>query len=121
MTREESIVWLKSLKTVIGQHQYRNLWNYEQALAEAIELLQSDRLVELPCKVGDKIYCDGKYFAEHCKGKVMEFVVGDIKTNVYTYCRGAIDMIFGFSEFGKKVFLTREEAEAKLNELNNEH
>lgn len=77
------------------------------------------RFVELPCKVGDKIYCDGKHFADHCKGKVMEFIVGDINTNVCTYFRGEIDMIFRFSDFGKIVFLTKEEAEAKLKEINN--
>lgn len=77
-------------------------------------------IVELPCDVGDKIYCDGKYFANHCAGKVMEFIVGDVKTNVCTYFRGEIDMIFRFSDFGKKVFLTREEAEKSIKELNEE-
>lgn len=75
------------------------------------------RIVELPCDVGDKIYCDGKYFADDCEGKVMKFIVGDVKTNVYTYHRGEIDMIFRFSDFGKKVFLTREEAEKSIKEL----
>lgn len=76
------------------------------------------RIVELPCDVGDKIYCDGKYFADHCAGKVMEFIVGDVKTNVCTYHRGEIDMIFRFSDFGKRVFLTREEAKKSIKELN---
>lgn len=119
MTCKESIKWLENLKSDLGKSQFSELWHYEQALAETIELLQSDRLVEIPCKVGDKIYCDGKYFADPCKGKVMEFIVGDVKTNVCTYHRGEIDMVFRFSDFGKKVFLTREEAEAKLKELNN--
>lgn len=77
-------------------------------------------IVELPCKVGDKIYCDGKYFAGHCAGKVMEFIADDIRTDVCTYHCGELDMIFDFSEFGKTVFLTKEEAEEKLKELNNE-
>ena len=76
------------------------------------------KYIELPCNVGDKIYCDGKYFANHCAGKVMEFIVGDVKTNVCTYFRGEIDMIFRFSDFGKEVFLTREEAEKSIKELN---
>lgn len=66
MTREKSIVWLESLKTVIGQHQYQGLWHYEQALAETIELLQSDRLVELPCKVGRFVYVDTRLFCTDC-------------------------------------------------------
>lgn len=48
MTCKESIKWLESLKKAIGQSQYQGLWHYEQALAETIELLQNDRVVELP-------------------------------------------------------------------------
>lgn len=51
MTREESIIWLENLHTAMGENQYQGLWHYEQALAETIKLLQSDKLVELPYKV----------------------------------------------------------------------
>ena len=30
MTCEESVEWLECLKTVIGQKQYQNLWNFER-------------------------------------------------------------------------------------------
>lgn len=60
MTCEESVEWLECLKTVIGQNQDQDqdqdLWYYEQALAEAIELLRSDRVVVLPCKLGQTVY-----------------------------------------------------------------
>lgn len=56
MTCKESIKWLENLKSDLGKSQFSELWHYEQALAETIELLQSDRLVELPCKVGDDLY-----------------------------------------------------------------
>lgn len=54
MTCKESIEWLKSLKKQI---QYLGLWHYEQTLTEIIELLQSDRIIELPCKVSETVYC----------------------------------------------------------------
>lgn len=56
MTCKESIKWLENLKSDLGESQFSELWHYEQALAETIELLQSGRLVELPCNAGDEIY-----------------------------------------------------------------
>lgn len=72
--------------------------------------------VKLPCKVGDTMYCDGKFFADHCKGEVMSFPVDIILTEVCSTFRGEIDMVFDFKAFGKDVFLTREEAERALKE-----
>lgn len=54
MTCKESIKWLENLKNELGQSQYQGLWHYEQALAETIELLKSDRLVELPLSIDDR-------------------------------------------------------------------
>ena len=62
-------------------------------------LKEQGRLVKLPCKVGDTVYF--------------------IKNNRTVVERKA-DMIFigvFWEEFGKKWFLTREEADAKLKEL----
>ena len=54
MTCKDCIGWLKSLKKQI---QYLGLWHYEQTLTETIELLQSDRIVELPpYNIGDYAY-----------------------------------------------------------------
>ena len=33
----------------------------------------------IPYKVGDSIFCDGKLFADHCAGEVMEFTKGGCK------------------------------------------
>lgn len=128
MTREESIVWLESLKTVIGQHQYQGLWHYEQALDEIIELLQSDRLVELPCKVGEEIYVINRE-------NIPQRMILD-KPNIRCYCAKEDNLCMALcddkehsicayrfkndgSDIGEKVFRTKEEAEAKLKELNN--
>lgn len=132
MTREESIIWLESLKTVIGQHQYRNLWNYEQALAETIELLQSDRIVELPCKLGQTVYdvvlcVDDIYRIYEMKiaaikpfGSLYEskyfpdFLWNIYLTDDYSYAYRTFD------DIGKKTFFSKEEAETRLNELKKE-
>lgn len=56
MNCEESIKWLDSLIKTLGQSQYQSLWNWEQPLTEIKEMLESKRVVELPCKVGDTVY-----------------------------------------------------------------
>ena len=82
----------------------------------------SDRSVwvKLPCNVGDTMYCDGRFFADHCKGEVMSFPVDIILTKVCSTFRGEIDMVFDFKAFGKDVFLTREEAELALKDRSDE-
>ncbi len=56
MTCEESIKWLDSLIKTLGQSQYQSLWNWEQPLTEIKEMLESKKVIELPCKVGDTVY-----------------------------------------------------------------
>lgn len=119
MTYEESIVWLESLKTVIGQHQYRNLWNFEQPLAEIIELLQSDRVVELPCEIGTELFLIDYPMVHHrlkryeITGTRVVMVIECFESQ--SICKRLVDV-----HFGKTVFLTKDEAEAKLKEINNE-
>ena len=72
--------------------------------------------VHLPCKVGDSIFCDGELFADRYAGEVMKFTAEIVRTQVCTTHCGEIDMIFNFNDFGKTVFLTREEAEKALKE-----
>ena len=127
MTCEESIKWLESLKKELGQSQYQGLWHYEQALAETIELLQSDRLVELPCKVGKEIYVlnrenipqrmilDEPDIRCHCakEDNLCMALCDDKKHGICAY-----RLKNDGSDIGEKVFRTKEEAEAKLKELN---
>lgn len=126
MTREDSIKWLENLKEAMGESQYQGLWVYEQALAETIELLQSDRIVELPCKVGDEIYVLNR---ENIPQKMI-LDEPDIRCHCYrehNLCMALCDdkkhgiCAYRFkndgSDIGKKVFCTKEEAEARLKEL----
>lgn len=101
---------------------YRKLKEYE-------DLEEQGRLIKLPCKVGDKIFLDFAGFGKDIdKFTVKDFHLDcfedgettlfcDYESNDGTFS-GQIDV----TEFGKTVFLTKSEAEAKLKELrcNNE-
>lgn len=40
MTNQDSIKWLENLKQDIGQLRHEELWHYEQAIDEIVELLK---------------------------------------------------------------------------------
>lgn len=99
--------------------------NQHNQLAEWLEELKSFKeaekqglLVRLPCKVGDVVYVPTRNF-------VSELRIIMISVNMYgAYFRwmlnsGIYPNLYGFSgsELGKTVFLTREEAEKKLEEM----
>jgi hypothetical protein len=88
------------------------------------QLEEQGRLAKLPCKVGDKIFLDFAGFGKD----VDKFTVKDFHLDCFKngetilFCdyesndktlSGQIDVM----EFGKTVFLTKSEAEAKLKEL----
>ena len=92
-------------------------------LAELCKAKQAGRLVELPCKVGDKVYklfCGGAVELE--VERIVCWLSGCWKVNAhtdrkYTDWKGfEID----FSDFGKTVFLDRESAEARLKGVQND-
>ena len=72
------------------------------------------KIVELPCKAGDVVYavskCNNKIFSK----KVVEILLKEDNGYVYTE-----PYYFIFEDFGKIVFLTREEAEKALKEREN--
>ena len=81
------------------------------------------RIVELPCKVGDKVYYITIKRYVPLTHKIVEAEVLDYNINEYGICGVKIkqlnsDYIFGTNI--NKIFLTKEQAEAKLKELNNE-
>jgi hypothetical protein len=42
MTKEETVKWLKSLKSEIGKSEHRSLWHYAKSIDIAIEVLSDD-------------------------------------------------------------------------------
>lgn len=76
------------------------------------------RFVELPCKVGDKVYVIEDIAGE---AKIIQDVVETIGIGYYAdginiYQFDGIKTDGYFEDFGKTVFLTREEAEQALKE-----
>ena len=95
-----------------------------------IELLQAEaenRLVKLPCAVGDTVYwvtksCDenGKEKSAIHEGTIISFSLQN--DGLWFYCRYRYGLTFGhkIEYFGKTVFLSREEAEKTLERSSNE-
>ena len=128
MNCEESIKWLDSLIKTLGQSQYQSLWNWEQPLTEIKEMLESKRVMELPCKVGTMVFeirscfdCKTDSFIcchnfSYRGEKACRHCENNIKKNFVSIA------YFNFKmkdKFGKTVFLTKSEAEQKLKELQN--
>lgn len=107
----ERIIWerLNEIENILGD-------DYD--LDRLKELAQADRegkCVVLPCRVGDKVYCIQSYFNDakmrsekKVKCRVVDFMQS--LPNLFE-CEG---MIYKFSDIGKTVFLTSEEAESAL-------
>lgn len=111
--------------TDIGEYAYQNIDLEEIDDVEKICDCFKDKslCVELPCKVGDTVYISD--FAE-----VMEAFASNIKM-FYNYLTKEIENVVdlriignfsihkNFKDFGKTVFLTKEEAEQKIREMEN--
>lgn len=110
---------------------YRNLWamaELREKLKEYENLEEQGRIIKLPCKVGDVVYCifnrytkctfSNEEFDEYsCQG--CEHECDSKKENYVQDMRAySIDWIAtNLRNFGKTIFLTKDEAEAKLKEL----
>lgn len=100
----------------------------QNQVKEYQDKIEQGTLVELPCKVGDTIYIPWVYdntcgisFHEIERIEIYKYYIYlffEVYTDseylwTYIYGRGE----FSISECGKKFFLTREEAEKRLKEL----
>ena len=101
-------------------------WKNRVSLSKALEKLahyedleEAGRLITLPCKVGDTVWCvtdkhifvawvDSFYLTEEDGVLSIEVNLTDVVEN---------DIEIKASSFGRKVFLTKAEAEAKLEEM----
>ncbi len=88
-------------------------------LGEYENLEEQGKLLKLPCEVGDTVYVK---LASYCDSAVAEAEVRDfthfISCGFYIVAtsKSFNKQNIPFSEFGKTVFLTREEAETALKE-----
>ena len=99
--------------------------DYEDAIKDNADYLIANNVVVLPCKVGDTVYyvidLGSLVDARILETKIlciemtdeMRFYAKTVKKFRYNYSW------FGSADFGKTVFLSREEAENVLKERNN--
>lgn len=95
-----------------------NRHNVLQKLADYEDLEEQGRLIKLPCKVGDIVYgiSMGKLISLTVNEISIFYMKGEKIINVK--CQNNDEFRnYVEREFGKTVFLTESEAEAKLNEL----
>lgn len=94
---------------------YRKLKAYEDAEEQGL-------LLRLPCKVGDTIYCITPYVKEPIitthvlQMNIKQFYNKRIIVRINIMNKMGESCYF-LDDIGKKIFLSREEAEAKLKEL----
>lgn len=80
-------------------------------------LEEQGRLITLPCKVGDTIWAIFPTWTPmECEVVVIEILSSTVNIETKVVDSDA-DRIFWPADFGKTVFITKEEAEAKLAEL----
>lgn len=106
---------------------FEQLSGWLEKSKEYQHLEEQDRLVKLPCKVGDTVW-DNDY-GRPCAYAITAFSFGECEEYIcepvttkevvfyYANSSGSITGSFAESEIGKTVFLTKSEAEAKLKEL----
>lgn len=100
----------------------QRLANCEQRLKYYKDLEEQNRLIKLPCAVGDEFYCIWRNKGQNPiqKMQVKKIEIHERKGIViqmeFVGNRGCLFRFYE-DDFGKTVFLTREEAEAALNEI----
>ena len=80
-----------------------------------------NRFIELPCKIGDLIFAVCSEYNEDTLKIEEHIVLGANYTHLFIYDNEQERIsTLRIEDIGNFLFLTREEAEAKLKELNNE-
>lgn len=112
-------VWerLKSIEDILGD-------DYDlDRIQELAQAGREGRCVVLPCMIGDTVYVLNHHLGRVFENEVAGFSVGyqsDNRNSVSTVYVGKYGSKtfrrWKFQQFGKTVFLTREEAEAALKE-----
>lgn len=111
-----------------GAGNCKTVENMIKKLCDYEDLEEQGLLVRLPCKVGDTVWDNDFGYPESYEIKAFSYgycdsyVEPDTEDQIIFYYEnysGSIAGAFPISEIGKTVFLTREEAEKKLEEFRN--
>lgn len=103
---------------------YGDMYPAIEKLAHYEDLEEQGRLIELPCAVGDTVYFYQVFRREADPVKIFEGIITSIDWNsenigLWVNAGDYLENIFA-GILGKHVFLTKEEALAKLKELEGE-
>lgn len=83
-------------------------------LADYEDLEEQEKLLKLPCKVGDTLYrLVPNLYRKYVEIKIAQFVINE--NGIYFITNKGVSWSAG--KIGKTIFLTKSEAEAKLKEL----
>lgn len=128
----DGTAWVSlNLVSKMGEHECVGLPITKLATYEDAE--EQGLLLRLPCKVGDTVYCifirytkctpNNKEFDEYdCQGCQQDECDSKIEQYIQDMRAFSLDWIVtNLKNFGKTIFLTREEAEAKLKEMECSH
>ena len=85
-------------------------------LRELEDKIENGTLIELPCKEGDKVYYE-TFVKGESVGVKPHKVIGFVLEAVTADTSGFWGTSVRIKDFGESVFLTKEEAEKKLEEL----
>lgn len=121
---------LKELKEngILNRLELAKLAIMQKELKKYKDLEEQGLLVRLPCKVGDMVWDNDFGYPESYEIKAFSYGYCDsyvesgvgIEDEIIFYYENSIGSITGafpMSEIGKTIFLTREEAEKKLEEM----
>lgn len=103
-------------KCVKCAQEHEQLAEWLTQLKEYQQLEKQGRLIKLPCKVGDTIY--GLHKAMICELDTETIGISKMPSGEILYLIDGWELDKG--DIGKTVFLTKSEAEAKLEELRGE-
>lgn len=118
---------IRAMEAVGEEERYPLEWVQLQALKELRELKKMKKqglLLKLPCKIGDTVYEVQKIRHRIQPLEIISVYIGRMgELYFYWELKDGIGIYqnvkgFGISQLGKNVFLTREEAEKKLEEMN---
>lgn len=104
------------VKVLSGEYLYPAI----EKLATYEDLEEQGLLVRLPCKAGDTVYVPTRNFVSELRITLVSVDTNDMAMYFsWLLNSGIYPNLDGFSgyELGKSVFLTREEAEKKLEEM----
>ncbi len=127
LTERESY-WLgEEFWTSVKEPNDEEIDNVYEKLKEYEDLEEQGLLLRVPCKVGDTVYTNTRVVGWYMRDKDKPYkaivvfigINGNGVDNFITVVFENDNMLqFKFSDFGKTVFLTREEAEAALKKMN---